>query len=598
MTITVTGTNDVAVVGSATGSVTEDGTLLASGTVTISDVDAGEGFVAAQAGTDGDYGTFTVEASGAWSYSLDNASVQSLAGGETRTETFTVWSQDGSASNTVTITVTGTNDAPTALTFTPAALTLDENVEAAVIAQVVVDDVDAGETFTYSVDDNRFEVVGGFLQLRTGEALDFEAETSVTVEVTATDSGGEEVSNTITITVNDINEPAGGPGGLAVWTPSVEAGLRRGVLADAVVVDPEGDELTYTLSSAPSVGAFYLGDTLVTVGLQLTQAEFDSLTYQAPETAQSVTAAFAVDDGNSTTTLSVVIGVTAPVNGTYAADPATGYADGGAGNDLVTGTSGNDTLYGGSGADTLAGGLGNDRLIGGIGNDRYEISILNGDDDVITEVGGQGTDRLVLAGVAVSQLAMERDGDDLVLSVADAGSVRIEGHFAPVPTNRLEILETTDGFRFIKTDTLGTPTSDIVIGTAGTDVVRGGAGRDVIAGGLGKDQMHGDDGADVFLYNSVLDSTVAATGRDTIYDFNRAQGDKISLAPIDANTLTAGDDAFVFNGTGPHVGAGSLRYSFMGGNTLLHMDVNGDGLDDMRILVGGEIAFQASDFIL
>ncbi|WP_430827925.1 VCBS domain-containing protein, partial [Chromobacterium piscinae] len=52
----------------------------------------------------------TIDANGNWHYSVDNAKVQYLGQGETRTEVFTVYSQDGTAHD-ITVVVTGVNDA-------------------------------------------------------------------------------------------------------------------------------------------------------------------------------------------------------------------------------------------------------------------------------------------------------------------------------------------------------------------------------------------------------------------------------------------------------------------------------------------------------
>jgi VCBS repeat-containing protein len=119
-TITVNAMNDVAVIGgTSAGGVTEDAAspnLLASGTLTISDPDAGESSFVAQAATAGSYGTFAVDAAGNWSYAASNSqgAIQQLAAGATLSETFTVTSFDGSASQGVVITITGINDAPAA----------------------------------------------------------------------------------------------------------------------------------------------------------------------------------------------------------------------------------------------------------------------------------------------------------------------------------------------------------------------------------------------------------------------------------------------------------------------------------------------------
>ena len=64
-----------------------------SGTLTISDVDSPATFVA-QAGTAGSYGTFAIDAAGAWTYTASSAHNEFVAG-TTYTDTFTVASADG-----------------------------------------------------------------------------------------------------------------------------------------------------------------------------------------------------------------------------------------------------------------------------------------------------------------------------------------------------------------------------------------------------------------------------------------------------------------------------------------------------------------------
>ena len=119
LVITVIGADDAAVIGGvATGSVTEDGVPVASGTLTVSDVDSPTGFVAATAA--GTYGDFSIDATGGWTYTLRNAdaNVQALTRAQQPVESFTVTAADGTTS-TVTVTVNGANEAPVAV-VTPA----------------------------------------------------------------------------------------------------------------------------------------------------------------------------------------------------------------------------------------------------------------------------------------------------------------------------------------------------------------------------------------------------------------------------------------------------------------------------------------------
>ena len=70
-------------------------------------------------------------------------------------------------------------------------------------------DVDAGDTLTYTLggdDAESFAIDGATGQLTTMAALDYETKNAYTVMVTATDSGEESDSITVSISVTDVNE--------------------------------------------------------------------------------------------------------------------------------------------------------------------------------------------------------------------------------------------------------------------------------------------------------------------------------------------------------------------------------------------------------
>src|SRR5690606_10919402 len=125
----VTGANDRPVIDGATsvvtGAVTEQGadnptqSGTATGQLFAADVDTGAEQTWSIDTTEGTYGSITLNADGEWTYTLDNSlpETQALAKGETRTETFIarVTDEHGAYSEkTITITITGSNDAPVA----------------------------------------------------------------------------------------------------------------------------------------------------------------------------------------------------------------------------------------------------------------------------------------------------------------------------------------------------------------------------------------------------------------------------------------------------------------------------------------------------
>ncbi|MGL4397283.1 MAG: Ig-like domain-containing protein, partial [Hyphomicrobium sp.] len=99
------------------------------------------------------------------------------------------------------------NNAPTGLAYSGDAFVV-ENQAGVTLGTVTVSDPDAGDSHTFTVSDARFEVVGGALRLKAGQSLDREAAASVSLVVTATDLAGASVSQTISISVTDLNDTA------------------------------------------------------------------------------------------------------------------------------------------------------------------------------------------------------------------------------------------------------------------------------------------------------------------------------------------------------------------------------------------------------
>jgi serralysin len=131
---------------------------------------------------------------------------------------------------------------------------------------------------------------------------------------------------------------------------------------------------------------------------------------------------------------------------------------------------------------------------------------------------------------------------------------------------------------------------DMLTGNVADNRLIGRAGDDVLSGDAGDDRLTGGSGADTFVF------TVAGRG-DRITDFGRG-ADRIDLAALDADSTTAGDQAFVLLETGPFTGqAGELRIVAGDGSARLLGDLDGDGVADLRITVTGVLP-EAADLML
>jgi VCBS repeat-containing protein len=122
------------------GAVTEDSAPGTSGTLTVTDPDAGEARLAAQTDAIGSsgYGLFRIDADGSWTYSIaGSALADTIAGGETRSDSITVSSIDGTT-HAISITIHGTNDAPM-VRATPGTTAYFESVDSAP-GSIAVDD--------------------------------------------------------------------------------------------------------------------------------------------------------------------------------------------------------------------------------------------------------------------------------------------------------------------------------------------------------------------------------------------------------------------------------------------------------------------------
>ena len=273
------------------------------------------------------------------------------------------------------------------------------------------------------------------------------------------------------------------------------------------------------------------------------------------------------------------------LTGNYGNDTMLGEA----GNDTINGNYGNDTIYGGDGDDTLNGGVGQDTIWGGIG-----IDTITGGVGIDTIYGEDGND--IISG---------NEGDDII--AGGNGDDQIDGGIG------MDTIDGGDGADTIYgangNDTLngglmddviaggagadalnGDDGNDTLAGDYGADTLDGGAGDDTLVGGHGVDTLTGGSGADIFVFETLGHSSANAGGADTITDFSQADGDLIDLSAIGSFDYR-GDSLFSGN-------ANQVRVEFDGaGDTIVQLDIDGDGATDMTIRLTGEISLEADDFL-
>ena len=155
-----------------------------------------------------------------------------------------------SISQAITIGVRDVNEPPTGI-VTPLNLSAPELTEGVVFGKISAIDPDSIDVYSWSVSDNRFEVVNGTLQLVSGRTLDFEAASSVALILRGRDSLGLfEIEDTLTITVTDQDdEPS-----LLLLTESatiLENQTGQRTIGSVSVLDPDvGEVYTFRVSDS------------------------------------------------------------------------------------------------------------------------------------------------------------------------------------------------------------------------------------------------------------------------------------------------------------------------------------------------------------
>ena len=259
---------------------------------------------------------------------------------------------------------------------------------------------------------------------------------------------------------------------------------------------------------------------------------------------------------------------------------------------FLYGDDGTDTLNGGDGGDYLDGGAGDDSMHGGLGDDIYVIDSLS---DTVDEADGEGLDTIyepfasytLQSGIEWGRILLDTGaklygnpldnhlwggigGDEIHGDDGDDTLVGYDGN---------DLLYGEDGSNTL----LGNNGNDTLYGSTSSDSLYGDADNDTLIGDGGIDYLTGGTGQDTFVYFAVSDSIVHL--QDQIFDFETGI-DKLDLSAIDADTTTAGNQAFTFVQFPSGFAAGQATIVNGGSVTHVYLDVDGGGYD-MQIDVYG-----------
>ena len=147
-----------------------------------------------------------------------------------------------------TLPVNYANHAPTDITLNPLFIYSDEYL--AEVGRLSTTDPDAGDSHTYTVDDERFEVVyDNLLRLKGDNYIPFGSVGTITLNVTATDALGASFTKAFTIEVTKPkNQP---PKKITLSKNTVTSGIPGEVVGKLTTIDLNvGDTHTYTLSDS------------------------------------------------------------------------------------------------------------------------------------------------------------------------------------------------------------------------------------------------------------------------------------------------------------------------------------------------------------
>ncbi|PJG55654.1 hypothetical protein CVM73_08875, partial [Bradyrhizobium forestalis] len=593
VTFTIHGVNDAADIGGPVQhDVTEDGQLTASGQLSISDADQNQSaFQTGVVSANGNLGSLSLAADGSYTYSVANAATQYLGTGETKVDTFTVASQDGTTKS-ISFTIHGANDAPGETAFTQAnAALLEGSVTGTVVGTAVGSDPDANDLLTYSlVDDNGAPYTGPLaIDPHSGVVtvsgnIDFEStEGLLTAVVQTTDQSNLHSDKVISVVVGDQAETTVSAieGYIANATIFVDDD-GDGVLSSGDFVT-QSDSLGNFQITGSHVGAIYLlggGGAVDTA----TGLPFDGVLRAAPGStvlSPLTTLIAAIADQNNgdyaaakaqvAAAFNVPVGVDLnnfdPIAAAVSDDPAAQAAGAqlfAAGvqlyNVIVQGASLISGAAGSSDTQAAANAM-LDAIVTQVSTGTLDLSDPNTLQSVITAAAGTTDVASTVADAAnviassntlIDSAVASTSGAELLQSIAGTASVA-QGIAALALADAGQSGDTTDAVdsftganlqAVVDTATTNVDTNAL-LGPAGDNTLTGTGGADLLDGAGGSDHLYGVDGKDILIGGSGDDYLDGGQGFDRAVYTDATGGVTINLAAGTASGAGVGTDTLV-----------------------------------------------------
>ena len=330
VTITVTGVEDTPVItATSTGTVAEDGTLTANGTLAITDVDTNDNPIdfPDEASTLGDsgYGDFAL-VGGTWTYTLNNGhgAVQALDVGQSLTDTHTFTASDGLSTQVVTITINGTNDAPVVSGTVTANLNEGDLGDAPALAggSLSISDIDTADTPAFAAVGptagdsgyGSFVLSGGTwtFTLDQGAVQDLDAGDTVTDSHTFVASDDTSQPVTVTITGTDDQPVVSGTTSGVVQAGSATS-VPTPISGTLGIADVDQDDTPVFADVPATLGAQGYGHFALSNGIWTYVPDAAALETLAPGEQRTDSMVFTATDGTTQAVTVTLLGANVAV---------------------------------------------------------------------------------------------------------------------------------------------------------------------------------------------------------------------------------------------------------------------------------------------